>query len=147
MRSVDRISIASDARTVFDLAARVEDWPAILPHYRWVKVYADEGRRRVVEMAAWRNRWPCRWLSVQTLDAVGMSIEYRHIGGITRGMWVEWLITPTKQGCEVTLVHKLTYPPPILGPLFARFIVGRMFVHHIAVRTLAGIKRAAETSC
>ncbi len=51
MESIIDIRIAAPPDVVFALAAAVEDWPRILPHYRWVKRLADTGPRRVVEMA------------------------------------------------------------------------------------------------
>ena len=38
--------VHAEPEIVFQLAAAVEDWPRILPHYRWVRVLASHGGRR-----------------------------------------------------------------------------------------------------
>jgi len=47
MRTVDRIRVHAPFARVFSVASSVTRWPAILPHYRWVRVL-DGG---LVEMA------------------------------------------------------------------------------------------------
>ena len=53
---------------IVELAADVERWPEILPHYRWVTLLEGGGDRKVVEMAARRSRIPLRWRAVQVID-------------------------------------------------------------------------------
>jgi hypothetical protein len=60
-------------------------------------------------------------------------------------MDVEWRIEPQSDGVHVTISHELTYRVPIIGPLFARYIVGGLFVHHIAGKTLHCIKQIVES--
>ena len=38
MRTVDRIRVHAPFVRVFAVASRVTRWPAILPHYRWVRI-------------------------------------------------------------------------------------------------------------
>jgi ribosome-associated toxin RatA of RatAB toxin-antitoxin module len=46
---------------------------------------------------------------------------------------------------EVRIVHQWDGPRwPLIGPWAARAVIGPVFIHHIASRTLAGIKRRAE---
>ena len=71
-------------------------------------------------------------------------ILFKHIGGITRGMDVEWRLEPEGDSTRVTISHELSYPVPLLGPLFARFVVGDLFVRNIAGKTLACIKQIVE---
>jgi hypothetical protein len=131
---------------VLRLAERVEDWPRILSHYRLVEVLAVRPEGRIVEMSA--NRMgvpaPVRWRAIQRVDAATGRVLYRHIGGVTRGMEVEWRIVPADGSVEVTIVHAFAPPWPWPGPLIARYIVCGFFVHAIADATLAGIKVAAE---
>jgi len=59
MKTIDERECAAPPDLAFHVAADVERWPAILPHYRWVR-FAEkrgfaEGR---VEMAAWRHFGP-----------------------------------------------------------------------------------------
>src|SRR5256885_1924638 len=68
MEMTTAIQMAADRDTVFALAAAVEHWPRILPHYRSVRLLRDDGRRRAAEMAASRDGLPVRWTAVQELD-------------------------------------------------------------------------------
>src|SRR5437899_11365943 len=96
----NRIEIAGDPRRILELAWAVEDWPSWLPHYRWVRVLADDGTRRTVEMAASRTGWPVKWISQQWREAEGGRIYFRHVGGLSRGMEVEWRIERRETGGE-----------------------------------------------
>lgn len=74
------------------------------------------------------------------------EIRYQHIAGITRGMDVLWTIHPTGKGeSDVTITHRWAGPSWwLLRRPAAEWIIGPVFVHGIALRTLAGIARAAE---
>src|SRR6266851_7032735 len=90
MRTVDRIRIRAPFARVFAAASSVTRWPAILPHYRWVRML-DGG---LVEMAAWRPfgaffKYPAWWVSEMTVDRPAGEIRYHHVRGITRGMQVD----------------------------------------------------------
>lgn len=155
MRTVDRITIRAPLGRVFDVAANVEVWPRILPHYRSVQFLhranggGEHGPTGTVEMAAWRPfgviRYPARWVSDMTVDSREHEIRYRHVWGITRGMDVRWRLVAQPEGVDVTIEHEWAGPPwPLVGPLLARLIIGPVFIHGIAKRTLAGIKRTIE---
>ena len=156
MHTVDRITIRASLADVFRLAADVERWPEILPHYRWVRMLqrrADGGR---VEMAAWRPfgpaplRYPTWWVSEMWVEPDGGQpvIRYRHIDGITAGMDVRWqLTTAAGGGVAVEIVHRWSGPAwPLVGRLAANLVIGPVFVHGIASRTLAGIRATAEAA-
>ena len=149
MHTVDRIAVAAPADRVFAIAVDVERWPAILPHYRWVRTLERAPGRTIVEMAAWRPfgmvAWPTWWVSEMEADAEAQRIHYRHIRGITRGMDVEWRVRPQPAGADVEIVHAWAGPPwPLIRRIAANWVIGPIFVHGIASRTLAGVKRAAE---
>jgi uncharacterized membrane protein len=140
------IQINAPIETVLRLAARVEDWPRILAHYHRVSICATRPEGRIVEMSAVRRPVPIavRWRAIQHIDMEQSRVLYRHIGGVTRGMEVEWLIRPVGPGAGVTIVHRFAPPWPWPGPWIATHIVCGFFVHAIADSTLAGIKRACE---
>jgi len=151
MRTVDRIRIHAPFARVFSAASTVARWPAILPHYRWVRIL-DDG---LVEMAAWRPfgllKYPTWWVSQMTIDQPAGEIRYRHVRGITRGMDVVWRLVDVGGGgggkttVDVEIVHDWSGPTwPLVGRLAANLVIGPVFIHGIASRTLAGIKRAAE---
>lgn len=99
---------------------------------------------RVADFGASRDGFPCRWRAVQEVFPAAGRITYRHIGGITRGMWVEWRLEPEEDRVKVTIDHALDYSVPLLGPLFAHYIVGHLFVHNIAGKTLHCLKTTVE---
>ena len=149
MLTLDRITIRAPLARIFDVAADVERWPRILSHYRWVRVLERQASGDVVEMAAWRPfgplRYPAWWVSQMTVDRPAHEIHYRHIRGITRGMDVVWRLIPNGAGVDVAIEHRWGGPAwPLVGGVIARLVIGPVFVHGIASRTLAGIKQVAE---
>lgn len=153
MRTVDEAHTTAAPAAVWPHASEVERWPDILPHYRWVRRRSGaQGGDGVVEMAAWRHfgpiGWPTWWKSDMWVDENRHEVRYRHIGGITAGMDVLWTITPDGHGgSDVRIVHEWTGPGwPLIGRFAAEVVIGPVFVHAIATRTLAGVVRAAETA-
>ncbi len=150
MRTVDRVVVQASLERVFAIAADVERWPSFLPHYRWVRVLERADRGAVVEMAAWRPfgplRYPTWWVSEMRV-VPAQAVRYRHVQGITRGMDVEWRFQEDGQGVAVTIVHQWVGPDwPLIGRLAADWVIGPVFIHGIASRTLAGVKRFAEAA-
>lgn len=152
MRTVDERIVAAPPEVIFEMAADVERWPERLSHYRFVRFRADAGTQRVVEMSANRPfgpvNWPTWWVSlmeVQQRPGGVPAIRFRHIEGITTRMEVEWSFTASARGTHVTVLHLWNGPSwPIVGTLAARAVIGPVFVHGIASRTLEGLARAAE---
>jgi coenzyme Q-binding protein COQ10 len=155
MHTVDSIHIAAPPADVFSLAASVERWPEILPHYRWVRFLERRTGGGLVEMAARRPfgpvSYPAWWVSEMTVDQRRREIRYRHVRGITAGMDVLWRVAAGNGegggggGSDVSVVHEWAGPSwPLIGRLAARVVIGPVFVHGIASRTLAGIKSFAE---
>ena len=149
MIQVDRHETSASVTRVFACAADVERWPEWLAHYRWVRFLERRPDGGLVEMAAWRPfgplRWPTWWVSEMTLDRAAPAVRYRHVRGITRGMDVEWTFAPEGERVAVTVTHRWDGPPwPGLRRAAAGLVIGPLFVHAIAQRTLAGIARVAE---
>lgn len=150
METLDERVVRSPVATVFNIVKDVENWPAHLAHYRYVRF-----RRRtsdgggIVEMSA--NRpfgvvdWPTWWLSEMQVDNARPAVRFRHIGGITKEMDVEWSFTPVEGGTHVKLLHVWDGPHwPLIGVVAATAVIGPVFIHGIASRTLAGLSREAE---
>jgi len=150
METVDERLVLAPWRTMFDIARNVEEWPAHLPHYRFVRFReraADGGG--IVEMAADRPfgpfGWPTWWLSEMSVDDGAPAIRFRHIGGITKGMDVEWSFRAAHGGTHVKILHVWDGPPiPLIGIPVATRVIGPVFIHGIASRTLAGLAGVAE---
>jgi hypothetical protein len=109
-----------------------------------MRVLEQSPAHKVADFGAVREGFPCSWRARQELFPAEARITYQHIGGITKGMWVEWRLERRGDHVRVTIDHRLEYPLPILGPLFARYIVGNLFIHNIAGKTLGCIKRKVE---
>ncbi len=152
MRTVDERIVRAPPRDIFEIAADVERWPDHLAHYRFVRFRERMARGGIVEMSANRPfgplAWPTWWLSlmeVQERPGSGPAIRFRHIGGITTRMEVEWSFAPVASGTLVTVLHLWNGPSwPLIGTFAARAVIGPVFVHGIASRTLDGLARAAE---
>jgi len=150
MRTVDELLVRAPLRRIFEFAREVDRWPEHLPHYRWVRFEsrASDGGG-VVEMAAWRSfgsvRWPTWWKSEMSVSESEPNVRFRHVAGITKGMEVEWSFAPEGDATRVRIVHLWNGPRwPLVGVVVARAVIGPLFVHGIASRTLAGLAAVAE---
>jgi ribosome-associated toxin RatA of RatAB toxin-antitoxin module len=159
METVDEQLVRAPLSAVFELASNVEKWPSHLAHYKYVRFRErrpDGGG--LVEMSAYRPfdvidtasgplsiKWPTWWLSEMAVNGEKPAIRFRHVGGITKGMDVEWTFSPAPGGTYVRIVHLWDGPRiPLAGVLAARYVIGPVFVHGIASRTLAGLAAVAE---
>jgi ribosome-associated toxin RatA of RatAB toxin-antitoxin module len=140
--------VRADPDVVFQLAAAVEDWPRILPHYRWVRVLSDNGNgRRMVEMAARRDvvaagnvGFPLRWTALETEHPHDRRIEFEHVHGVTRGMYVTWTIDADAN----VVIRHVFHPRWPVPDALVHLIVGEYFVNGVARRTLRRIGDLAE---
>ena len=149
MRSALSIDIDAPGNLVFALARDVTRWPALLPHYRDVRVlerHADGSTtarmlaiRTVVPPLGYGV--PVAWRARVWVDPPTLGLRFRHLGGATNGMDVSWRIEPGDGGCRVTIEH--VFEPRV--PAWAAF-VDALFVRPIAGRTLATFKSIAESA-
>ena len=151
MKIVDRTHMRAPMERVFGAATEVERWPELLSHYRWVRMLERRLDGGLVEMAAWRPfgpfGYPTWWVSEMRVDRPTPAVHYRHVRGITSGMDVVWQFVPDREGTEVSIVHEWSGPPwPVISRPAAELVIGPVFIHGIASRTLAGIKHHVEAS-
>jgi ribosome-associated toxin RatA of RatAB toxin-antitoxin module len=155
VRTVDSTVADAPLEVCFRVAAAVEKWPDILPHYRYVRLQRRDGSGPgLVEMAARRDfgpiPYPVWWVSEMSLDEGRPAVLYRHVRGITRGMEVVWSFRAVSPGATaIEIVHEWDAGPawPLPGPVrrwIADLVIGPVFIHHVASRTLAGVRRQAE---
>jgi hypothetical protein len=151
MTIIDEHVAAAPPDICFRIAADVERWPEILPHYRWVKFRQKNGfGLGVVEMAAWRPfpagvKYPTWWVSEMQAAANEPAVYYKHVDGITRGMDVKWEFNARDDGTFIRLFHTWNGPSwPLISSVAASWVILPHFVSAIAQRTLAGVARAAE---
>lgn len=150
METLDECVVYAPVADMFAIVRDVEKWPTLLPHYRYVRFRSrstDGGG--VVEMSANRPfgvaNWPTWWLSEMSVDDAEPSVRFRHIGGVTKSMDVEWRLTSVNEGTHVRLLHVWDGPRwPLIGAFAATAVIGPVFIHGIASRTLDGLARHAE---
>lgn len=148
---VDECIAHAPADLCFRVASDVERWPAILPHYRQVRFRLSQGPGRgEVEMAAWRIfagplRYPTWWVSEMYSDQKGLTIDYLHLEGVTRGMVVRWEFLPEDVDTRMRVTHGWDGPawPLVKRPAW-KYLIGPHFVSAIAQRTLAGVAIEAQ---
>jgi hypothetical protein len=151
MTILDEHRMQAPPDVCFHVAADVERWPEILPHYRWVRFQERRafGTGRV-EMAAWRPfagplRYPTWWVSEMHIAPHEPAVYYRHVDGVTRGMEVKWMFFPEPDGStRVCISHAWPGPSwPLVGGLAWQHVIAPYFVSAIAQRTLAGVATEA----
>ena len=126
MRTVDRDPDAgARSRGCFEAAVDVERWPALLPHYRWVRMLERRGDGGLVEMAAWRPfgpvRYPTWWVSEMWVDRAGAGGALPPRAGNHHGHG-RGLADSSRSATEtdVTIVHEWTGPAwPLIGSVAA----------------------------
>jgi ribosome-associated toxin RatA of RatAB toxin-antitoxin module len=128
---------------VFDLAADVERWPDLLPHYRYVRRVPGAAERHF-EMGARRGPIPVRWRAIQRPLPEERRIEFVHTGGVTRGMEVAWRFEDHDGALDVSIEHELDLGWPVIGAFAAEHVIGPQFIEAIAGRTLRRVKELAE---
>jgi hypothetical protein len=150
MHTIDRLRVRGPIERVFEAAVDVERWPSLLEHYRWVRMLEQrKDSSCLVEMAAWRPfgvlKYPTWWVSEMRVDRQAPAVYYRHVRGTTTGMDVVWKLEGAGSDTDVTIVHEWPGPRwPLVGSAAATWIIGPIFVHGIASRTLAGLARHVE---
>jgi ribosome-associated toxin RatA of RatAB toxin-antitoxin module len=150
MQTGNSIIIHAPREVIFETIADLQQWPRLLPHYRYVYFLERYADHSVVEMAALRSGIPISWTSELVVDRERMEIRFLHLKAFTRGMRVIWTFKETPAGVLVEIQHQLRFRVPMLAPI-AEPIIGGFFVHHVANQTLSAMKahlenRAAQPS-
>lgn len=128
---IDELEMEAPLERCFHAGANVEHWPQILPHYRRVRFHRKDGfGSGRVEMAARRDfgsvAYPVWWVSEMRVDRVRPAVTYRHVGGVTKGMDVEWTFEDLGSGrTGVRIVHAWDHGPGWPLPRFARKAISR----------------------
>lgn len=146
MRSELHQVMRAPIERIFPLAAEIERWPEILPHYRYVRRLPDHDGERRFAMGARRGPIPVRWEAIQRLIPAERRIEFVHTGGVTRGMRVAWRFEAVEDATDVSIEHQLDLGWPIIGGVAGRHVIGPQFIDVIAGRTLHRIARLAEAA-
>jgi ribosome-associated toxin RatA of RatAB toxin-antitoxin module len=144
MHTGNTIFMRAPKAEIFETAANLELWPAILPHYRYIRYLERSPTRNIVVMAAVRSGIPIAWTSEQIIDREKLEVRFHHLKAWTKGMRVVWTFRETPEGVRVEIVHDLQFRVPALAPI-ADQIIGQFFIHHIASETLRHMKTHLES--
>ena len=143
MQTSNSILIQAPREAIFETAADLQQWPQILPHYRYIRFLNRRPDRCIVEMAARRSGIPISWTSEFVIDHEKMELRFLHLKAFTRGMRVIWTFRETPGGVLVEISHALRFRVPTLAPI-AEPIIGNFFIHHVASKTLGALKTHLE---
>lgn len=143
MHKTNSILMRAPRDTIFETAANLENWPKILPHYRYIRYLERAPERNIVVMAASRSGIPITWTSEQIIDRNNYEVRFHHLKAFTRGMRVVWTFQESSAGVLVEISHELNFRVPALAPL-ADPIIGTFFIHHVANKTLRHMKAYLE---
>jgi uncharacterized membrane protein len=147
MRTSNVITINAPLERIFRVASDLPRWPDFLSHYRYNRFLSTMPWGGIVKMSAVRTGIPTTWISEYRIDTEKPELYFRHLRAAfnaTRGMIVIWHFQPTPEGIRVEITHDLELHWPLIGGFVSKYIVGLFFIHHIATRTLAGLKRKVE---
>ncbi len=143
MHTGNSIVIRAPKDRIFETAADLSQWPAILPHYRFID-YLERGTdRHIVKMACYRSGIPIAWTSEEIIDRERLEVRFHHLKAFTKGMDVVWTFTDTDEGVRVEILHTLRFRIPLLAPI-AEPIIGGFFISYIASQTLHHMKLHLE---
>lgn len=144
MHKTNSIIMQASRAEIFETAANLENWPKILPHYRYIKYLKRDDDRNVVIMAATRSGIPISWTSEQIIDREKFEVRFHHLKAFTKGMSVVWSFEETPAGVLVEIAHDLNFRVRALAPVMDP-IIGDFFIGHVANRTLRCMKTHLES--
>lgn len=152
MYAENSIVMQGEWSRIWELSSQIEHWPERLSHYRKVDITksSPDGNERYAYMSAWRDVLPVSWWTIERLqfdvDPAKARVYYTHVGGVTKGMEVVWVFEPLGENSyRVIITHEWRPGWPIVGGL-ASNLIGELIVKNIADKTLATVKRLANSS-
>jgi len=148
MRTSNVITIKAPLHKIYATAADLPRWPDFLPHYRYNRFLSQMPWGGIIKMSAVRTFIPTTWISEYRVETDKCQLYFKHLKSTlnaTRGMEVVWRFNETPEGVRVEITHDLELHWPVIGGFVGKYIVGLFFIHHIATRTLAGLKRKVES--
>jgi len=126
MYHTNSIIMQASRAKIFETAANLENWPKILPHYRYIKYLERGENRNVVIMAATRSGIPISWTSEQIIDREKIEVCFHHLKAFTKGMFVVWTFQETPAGVLVEIAPDLNFRvralAPVMEPIIGDFL-------------------------
>jgi ribosome-associated toxin RatA of RatAB toxin-antitoxin module len=148
MNLTDEITIRAPLIKIFAVASNLPRWPEFLPHYRSNRFISQTLSGGIVRMSCVSSRMSMTWISEFRIDPANRQLHFLHRKSTlnaTRGMKVTWEFEELPGGfVHVTIHHRHDPKWALIGPALTSWVAGRFFVHDIAGKTLAGLKRKVE---
>jgi ribosome-associated toxin RatA of RatAB toxin-antitoxin module len=148
MKQTNEIVIRAPLKKIFTAASDLSRWPEFLPHYRYNRFLSQTPSGGIVKMSCLRSGLPTTWVSEYRIDTQKRQLHFHHLKSAlnaTAGMNVVWDFKELRDGSvRVTITHDLHRSLPLVGLAASDWLIGKFFIHHIATKTLAGLKRKVE---
>jgi ribosome-associated toxin RatA of RatAB toxin-antitoxin module len=148
MNLSDEITIRAPLIKAFAVASNLPRWPEFLPHYRSNRFISQTPSGGIVRMSCVSSRIGVTWISEFRIDPANRQLHFLHRKSTlnaTRGMKVTWDFEELPGGfVHVTIRHRHDPKWAFIGPALTSWVVGRFFIHDIAGKTLAGLKKKVE---
>ncbi len=148
MKQTNEIIIRAPLKKIFTAASDLSRWPEFLPHYRYNRFLSHTPSGGIVKMSCVRSGLPTTWVSQYRIDTQKRQLHFHHLKSAlnaTAGMNVVWDFEELGDGAvRVTITHDLHRGLPLVGLAASDWLIGKFFIHHIATKTLAGLKRKVE---
>ncbi len=150
MKQTNEIIIRAPLKKIFVAASDLSRWPEFLPHYRYNRFLTHTPSGGIVKMSCVRSGLPTTWVSQYRIDTQKRQLHFHHLKSAlnaTAGMEVVWDFEELRAGAvRVTITHDLHRSLPLVGLAASDWLIGKFFIHYIATKTLAGLKRKVEAS-
>ena len=96
------IFIKAPMDKIFAMTSDIIRWPALLPHYRWVRWLSGGPDQGILHMAALRGVIPISWVSEFQRDQAVPRLIFYHLRAFTKGMKVCWNYSQEEGGVRVS---------------------------------------------
>lgn len=148
---VDECLAHAPPELCFQIVREIERWPEFLRHYRRVRyLRRNAPGNGEVEIAAWYILIgpiciPTRWTAEFESDESNLTLNLRHLDGITRGLRITWEILPADVDTKLRITHAWDDDGwPLVGSLARTRIAAPFLFGASARRTLTGIAIEAQ---
>ena len=136
------IVVAADRGRVYELAKRMDEYPAYMADVEAVKVVEANGDRTVTDWTTMVEGIPICWKEEDVFDDAVPRIDYRLIEGDLDKFEGSWLFEELPEGTKVTLTVDFDFGMPTLADLLGPVL--EMKVRENSEMMLEGIKAQIE---
>lgn len=141
-----QLDVNAPARTVYEVARRVEDFPTFMEDLQSLTVLerSEDGNRTVTEWVGIIRefRMTVKWVQEDVWDPLRLRDDFRLLKGDLGSMSGYWQFVDTDGGSRFESVLEYEYNVPLIGPMIQALIKKKM-KENLEAQMLA-IKKRAE---